>query len=77
MVVSADDRRRWHRQIAALRQFENDDEGSAEWRQAVEEAANARRAEKGIPPLDEWWEDKTEHHFHELARAKRLLGRVR
>ena len=77
MAVSAEDRRRWERQVAGLREMENDDEGTPEWRRSVEEAANRRRAARGIPPLKEWWEEKTEPEFYKLARARGLLRSVR
>jgi hypothetical protein len=77
MTVSAEDRRRWEQQVAGLREMENDDEGTPEWRKAVEEASNGWRAEHGIPPLKEWWEDKTEPDFYERARTLGLLRRVR
>lgn len=60
--VSAEDRRRFERQAAALRQIENDDEGTPEWRTAVVEYVDAERAKRGVPPL------KTEDEFHHRAR---------
>jgi hypothetical protein len=77
VAVSAEDRRRWERQVAGLREMENDDEGTPEWRRSVEETANRWRAAHGIPPLEEWWEEKTEPEFYELARARGLLRPVR
>lgn len=77
MAVSAEDHRRWERQVAGLREMENDDEGTPEWRRSVFENANRWRADHGIDPLGEWWEDKTEPEFYELARARGLLTRVR
>ena len=73
MAVSAEERRNWERQVAGLREMENDDEGSPEWRTSVEETANRWRAEHGISPLKEWWEDETESEFYELARTLGLL----
>ena len=60
--VSADDRRRFERQAAALRTIENDDEGTPEWRGGVVEYIDAERAKRGTPPL------KTEDEFHHRAR---------
>ena len=77
MTASSEDRRKWERQVAGLREMENADEGSPEWRRSVEEAANSWRAQHGIPPLKEWWEDETEPEFYERARALGLLRRVR
>ena len=77
VAVSAGDRRRWERQVAGLREIENDDEGTPEWRQAVEEGANEWRAQHRIPPLKEWWEEHTEPEFYVLARSLGLLRRVR
>ena len=63
--------------MAGLREIENDDEGTPEWRQAVEEGANEWRAQHRIPPLKEWWEEHTEPEFYVLARSLGLLRRVR
>lgn len=60
--VTAEDRRRFERQVAALRTIENDDEGTPEWRAGVVEYVDAERAERGTPPL------KTEDEFHHRAR---------
>ena len=67
MVVSSEDRRRWERQVAALREADNDDEGSLEWRADVHEWADARRREAGLDDLD------TEPELHRRARALGLL----
>ncbi len=67
MVVSAQDRRRWDRQVAALGAADNDDEGSLAWRAAVHEWADARRLELGLDDLD------TEPELHRRARALGLL----
>jgi uncharacterized protein YkwD len=77
MVVSPEERRKWERQVAALKEAETDDEGTPEWQAAMIAQANKWRAEHGIPPLKEWWETKTEQKLHERARALGLLGRVR
>ena len=77
VTVSAEDRRRFERQVAALREEENDDEGTPEWRASVIAWANRERAKRGDPPLKEWWEDKGELELHKRARALGLLGRVR
>jgi hypothetical protein len=55
MTVFVEERRKWERQVAGLRQMENDDDGTPEWRESVEEAANMWRAQHGIAPLKEWW----------------------
>jgi hypothetical protein len=57
--------------------MENDDDGTPEWRESVEEAANRWRAQHGIAPLKQWWEEETEWEFYERARALGLLDRVR
>lgn len=77
MPVSAEDRRRWERQVAGLREMENDDEGTPEWRAEVEDSANRWRASRNIPPLREWWEEQTEPEFYIRARALGLLRPVR
>ncbi|MEQ1699805.1 MAG: hypothetical protein ABMA25_06835 [Ilumatobacteraceae bacterium] len=70
MAVSAQDRRRWERQVAALEDAENDDEGSLEWRAAVHEWADTRRSALGLDDLD------TEPELHRRARALGLLRPV-
>ena len=77
MTVSAEDRQRWQRQVSGLREVENDDEGTPQWRQSVEQAADQWRVDHGIARLKEWWEDHTEPEFYERARTLGLLGRVR
>jgi hypothetical protein len=71
MVVSAEDRRKWDRQVAALIEMDNDDEGSLEWRAAAIEAINRRRISNGRAEL------ATEGELHRRARALGLLGRLR
>lgn len=66
--VSAEDRRRFERQVAALRKIENDDEGTPEWRAGVVEYVDGERAKRGTPPL------KTEDEFHHRARELGLTG---
>ncbi len=66
-------RRRWALQVAALREAESGDEGTPEWRTMMVDRANRRRAARGIPPLREWWETKTEPELHHRARALGLL----
>lgn len=68
MVVSEKDRRNWERQVAALELEDSTDEGSLEFRAAVIEWANSRRAAQGRPDLD------TEGELHHRARALGLLG---
>lgn len=77
MTVSAADRLRWQRQVSGLRELENDDEGTPEWRMSVETAADRWRANHEIPPLKGWWEDHPETEFYKRARALGLLSRVR
>ena len=67
MAVSAQDRAKWNRQVAALREFGNDDEGSLEWRHDALEAINRRRVANGRDEL------KTEGEMHRRARALGLL----
>ena len=67
MVVSAQDRGRWERQVDALQEADNDDEGSLDWRAAVHEWANLRRQAMGLDDLD------TEPELHRRARALGLL----
>jgi hypothetical protein len=71
VVVSAEDRRKWDRQVAALIEMDNDDEGSLEWRAAAIEAVNRRRVSNGRAEL------VTEGELHRRARALGLLGRLR
>ncbi len=67
MAVSAQDRRRWERQVAALSEADHDDEGSLEWRAQVHAWADERRVELGLDDLD------TEPELHRRARALGLL----
>ena len=53
--------------VAALREADNDDEGSLEWRAGVHEWADGRRREAGLDDLD------TEPELHRRARALGLL----
>jgi hypothetical protein len=71
MVVSAEDRRKWDRQVAALIEMDNDDEGSLEWRAAAIEALNRRRLAMGHEEM------ATEGEMHRRARTLGLLGSVR
>jgi hypothetical protein len=71
MVVSAEDRRKWDRQVAAMIEMDNDDEGSLEWRAAAIEAINRRRLSMGHEVLS------TEGEMHRRARALGLLGDIR
>ncbi len=61
------------RQRRALASAESDDEGSAEWREAVVASVDRHRVEAGRPPLAEWWTTKTEPQLHRRARALGLL----
>ena len=67
MVVSADDRHRWERQVAALELIENSDEGTPDARAAVIESVNDRRRAHQRPEL------ATEGELHRRARALGLL----
>ena len=72
--VNDADRRAFERQRAALAAESNDDEGDATWETAVVDWANRERSAQGTPPLQEWWESKTEPELHQRARALGLLG---
>ncbi len=72
--LTAEHRRRWALQVAALAEAETDDEGSPEWQAKMVERADRRRAAHGTPPLVEWWETKTEPELHRRARALGLLS---
>lgn len=72
--ITDEQRRHWALQVEALKEEESFDEGTPEWRTAVEASADRWRAAHGIPPLKPWWADKTEHLLHERARALGLLG---
>ncbi|MGD9791978.1 MAG: hypothetical protein AB7V43_00750 [Acidimicrobiia bacterium] len=63
MVVSAEDRRRWNRQVAALASQPHDDEGSPSWRLAVHEWIDTERANEGREPL------KTESELYRYAES--------
>ncbi|CAN5485882.1 hypothetical protein BH20ACT2_BH20ACT2_14860 [soil metagenome] len=65
--VSDADRAALTRQVTALEQFENEDEGTPEWRAAVIEQADRERQDRGVPPL------KTEPELHRRARDLGLL----
>jgi len=67
MAVSAEHRRRFDLQVAALREEENDDEGTPEWRAMVIDRMNEARRRRGIPPLE------TEPELHRRARDLGLL----
>jgi hypothetical protein len=69
VAVSPEDRRRFERQVAALRDGETEDEGTPASRAAAIEDADRWRAEHGIPPLD------TEAELHRRARDLGLLRR--
>ncbi len=69
--MSAEDRRKWDRQVAALIEMDNDDEGSLEWRAAAIEAVNRRRLSMGYEALS------TEGEMHRRARTLGLLGHLR
>lgn len=71
--VSEADRAAFERQVAALEQFENDDEGTPEWRALMERHINEDRTRRGIPPLKDFAEAKTEPELHARARALGLL----
>lgn len=65
--VSEKDWAAFVRQREALREFENDDEGTPEWRALMIEQADADRRRRGIPTL------KTEPELHRRARDLGLL----
>lgn len=69
--MSAEDRRRWDRQVAALRTVENDDEGSLAWRADMIDSVNERRRRHGRDEM------ATEGEMHRRARALGLLVDVR
>jgi len=69
--VSAEDRRRWDRQVAALRTGDNDDEGSLAWRAEMIDSINERRRQHGHEEM------ATEGEMHRRARALGLLVDVR
>lgn len=76
-LVSDDDRevmRRWARDLPQIESFDN---GTPEWRNDMTAWINSLRAASGIPPLKEWWENKTEPELHERAKSLGLLRRVR
>lgn len=74
MTVSPEDRAKWERQVEGLKLMENDDEGTAEWREEMFQAENRRRAKLGIAPMKHWWEeDPPEAEFYRRARALGLL----
>ena len=70
MAVSEKDRRRWERQVAALKLADNTDEGSPDFRVQVIESVNRRRIRDGRPALD------TEGELHHRARSLGLLVNV-
>lgn len=70
MAVSPEDRAKWDRQVAALREAETEERPSEEVRQARIAEANRGRAEQGITPLRDEYEDPPEMEF--FRRAKRL-----
>ena len=70
MVVSAEDRRKWDRQVAALTEMDNDDEGSLEWRAEMHDWADRQRARSGGPPL------KTEGELYRYAETLGLRRSV-
>jgi len=75
MAVSPEDRARWDRQVAALREAETESRGSPEWRAEVFRAANAWRATHGIPPLLDEFDNIPEAELHRRAEHLGLLRR--
>jgi hypothetical protein len=71
------DRAEWLARMAALADFEELDEGAEDERRRALTEAERWRAEHGVAPLAEWWEEKTEHLLHERARSLGLLRPVR
>lgn len=67
--VSEKDRRAMARQAVALAECDNDEPGDDASRHAVVDAADAHRAELGLPPL------KTEVEMHRKAVERGLIRR--
>jgi len=68
--VSPEDRAKWERQVAALREEESDDEGTPQERWAYIQWANAERVRRGLPELE------TEGEVHWIARTLGLLDGI-
>lgn len=76
MAISPEDRAKWDRQVAALRERETEKRSSPEVRAARIEEANKWRAAHGIAPLKERPEEiPPEVELHERAKRLGLLTR--
>ncbi|MGH9184985.1 MAG: hypothetical protein ACRD0U_04075 [Acidimicrobiales bacterium] len=76
MPVSDEDRRKMEILARDLREAETDNEPEGPARERQIELANRWRAERGIPPLKDEFEDPPEEEFYRIARA-RGLRRIR
>jgi len=78
MAVSPEDRAKWDRQVAALREIETESPSRPAVRAARIADANRWRESHGIPPLaDEAEEYPPEMEFFERARRLGLLKKSR
>jgi hypothetical protein len=73
MAVSAEDRRRWERQVAGLRAVERERAPTADTLARIVEAANRSRAAHGIAPLADRFADPPEAGLHRRAEHLGLL----
>lgn len=73
MAISAEDRKKWDRQVAGLREAETEQRPSPERRRVIIAEANLWRAAHGIPPLRGEFDDIPEEGLYERARRLGLL----
>lgn len=77
MAVSPEDRAKWDRQVAALREAETEERPSEAVRQARIATTNRWRADHGMAPLRDEFEDPPEMEFFRRAERLGLLLRRR
>jgi hypothetical protein len=75
MAISPEDRAKWDRQVAALREAETEEQPSQEILEERVAEANRWREAHGIPPLKDEFEDPPEMEFFRRAKRLGFLGR--
>jgi hypothetical protein len=73
MPISPEDRAKWDRQVAGLREAQTEQRPSPERLAQIIADANRWRAAHGIPPLRGEFDDIPEEAFYERARRLGLL----
>lgn len=75
MAISPEDRAKWDRQVAALREAETEERPSDAVRRARIAEVNRGRAEQGIEPLRDEFDDPPEMEFYRRAKRLGLLSK--